>query len=299
MSEAITVIIPAYGPGPHLEEVVASLKRELPASGRIIVSHSGSGDPTPRFADDPSVRVLHSDQRLFAGAARNRGMAAADTEWVAFVDEDVVVGEGWYAAVRRAIEAGDADCILGAIGFETSGGYWGTALWFIEFGSVHPYMTRRPVAGGPSGNMVIRRDRFAAVGGFPEDWRMGQDSLAHSRLAAAGNRIIFDPSLVVRHYNLPGARRMVRHLFHIGRHSARLRREQPHLAGSWAVRRPLLSTGMWAARTAQMARRVLGARQAPKGRFLIHLPGILIGLAAWNSGFTREALRPNFQAGDY
>ena len=299
MSGAITVVIPAYGPGPYLENVVASLKRELQSEGRIIISHSGSGDPSGRFGGDPQVTVLHSEQRLFAGAARNRGMAQADTEWVAFIDEDVVVGRGWYRALRRSIEAGDADCILGAIDHETSGGYWGMALWFIEFGSVHPYMPRRAIAGGPSGNMAIRKDRFTAVGGFPEEWRMGQDSLAHSRLAAAGNKLVFDPELVVHHYNLPGARRMVRHLFHIGRHSARLRREQPELAGAWAVRRPILSAGIWAGRTAQMARRVLTSRRAPKARFLLHLPGILIGLAAWNSGFTREALRPNFDAGDY
>ncbi len=295
----ITVIIPAYGPGPYLETVVDSLKRELSGSGRIVISHSGSGDPSSRFAGDPSVTVLHSDQRLFAGAARNRGMSIADTEWVAFIDEDVVVAKGWFAALQRSIEAGDADCILGAIDYETSGGYWGIALWFIEFGSVHPYMPRRPIAGGPSGNMAIRRERFAAVGGFPEEWRMGQDSLAHARLTEAGNRILFDPALVVRHFNQRGARRMIRHLFHIGRHSARLRREHPDLAGAWAVRKPVLSAGIWAARTMQMARRVMVARKSPKGRFLIHLPGILLGLAAWNSGFVREAVQPHFTTDDY
>lgn len=296
---ALTVIIPAYGPGPHLQKVVASLERELPDSARIVISHSGTGDPTARFAGKPAVTVLHSTERLFAGAARNRGMATADTEWVAFLDEDVLAAPGWRAALERSIAIGDADCILGAIDYETSGGYWGVALWFIEFGSVHDYMPRREIAGGPSGNMAIRRTHFADIGGFPEDWRMGQDSLAHARLQAAGSRIMFDPAMVVRHYNLPGARRMIRHLFHIGRHSARLRRARPDLAGAWAVRRPVVSMGIWIARTAQMARRVLGAKGSPKARFLLHLPGILIGLAAWNSGFTREVLRPHFDAGDY
>lgn len=146
--------------------------------------------------------------------------------------------------------------------------------------------------------MAVRRQAFDAVGGFPEDWRMGQDTVAHARLASAGNLLIFEPALVVEHHNPPGARHMIRHMFDHGGYSARVRREYRNLPGAAAVRWPILSTGMWLARSIQMTRRVMSAKKGPKTQFIWHLPAILVGLAAWNMGFTREAFRPKLKAGD-
>jgi GT2 family glycosyltransferase len=296
MDERITVIVPVYGEGPHLEEVVASLDRQLGDKSRIVISHSGAGDPTSRFANNPKVTVLHSEDRLFAGAARNRGMALADTDWVAFIDEDAVPAPGWSAALRQAIAEDDADCIIGAIDYEVSGGYWGVALWFVEFGSVHPYMPKRELTGGPSANMAVRRELFAQGGGFPEDWRSSEELVAQARMIAAGKRMIFEPTLVVFHFNQSGAGRVLGHLFLYGRFGARLRRAFPFLPGARAVRHPFLSMGLWLARLGQMTRRIAVARKAPKLQFLLHLPAIIVCLVTWNLSFTREAFQPDSPA---
>ena len=42
-----TVVIPAYGPGPHLERVVEALRRQTVPVGPIIISHSGRVTPPP------------------------------------------------------------------------------------------------------------------------------------------------------------------------------------------------------------------------------------------------------------
>lgn len=287
--DAIDVVIPVFGPGPYLDQVVEALQRQSPRIGRIIISHSGEGDPTPRFFGMEGVAVLHSPERLFAGAARNRGMALTDGEWVAFVDEDVIVDGDWHRTLLRIIAEGSADCILGSIGYAESGGYWGTALWFIEFSSVHPYMPARAVTGGGSGNMAVRAEALRSIGRFPEAWRRGQDSVAHAKLTAAGRRILFDPGPIGRHVNLPGFRRMLRHLYDAGRYSARLRREFRFLPGAKAVKLPALSIGLWLVRAGQIYRRVLTARGSPVISLLVHTPGIVLGLLAWNLGFTREA----------
>lgn len=297
MTDGITVVIPVYGPGPHLEEVVAALDRQLSNDSRIIISHSGEGDPTDRFASNPRIRVLHSDERLFAGAARNRGLALADTDWVAFVDEDAVPAPDWCTNLRRSIAEAAADCIIGAIDYQRSGGYWGIALWFVEFGSVHSYMPKRTLAGGPSANMAVRRAPFAEVGGFPENWRSSEELVAQARMLSAGRTMVFDPSVVVRHFNQRGAGKVLRHLFLYGRFGARLRRAFPFLPGSAAVRRPLLSIGMWLARLVQMTRRILTAPNAPRLQYLLHLPAIIVCLIAWNLSFTREAFQPDFDRG--
>lgn len=288
---AISVVVPVYGPGPHLESVIAALRKQSPPVGDIVISHSGEGDPTARFLNVPGITVLHSPERLYAGAARNRGLAQVKTEWVAFVDEDIIVGEGWHAALQAAIARGDADCIAGSIDYSEPGGYWGMSVWYVEFGSVHPYLARRPIISGPSANIVIQKALLQSIGGFPEDWVRCQDTVAQMLLREAGGRIGFDPSLTGFHVNVPGLRRMLRHMYVSGRYGAMARREHPQWPGGIAVRIPVLSFGLWLARIVQTYNRAITARKAPLLSLIKHTPGILIGLLAWNAGFTREAFR--------
>lgn len=286
----ISVVIPAYGPGPHLERAVAALQNQSAPVSRIIISHSGEGDPTARFANKAGVTVLHSPERLYAGAARNRGLALVETEWVAFLDEDMIADAGWHAALQAAIARGEVDCIVGSIGSAASGGYWGTSLWFAEFGSVHPYLQPCFFSAGPSANLSVRRDAISAAGGFPEDWPLGEELVMQARLRERGHLIRFEPSVQAGHVNLPGFLYTLRHNYPLGRGSAEVRMAFPHLRGSRAVRWPVLSLGMWIARMAQIYGRVLRARKGPRVSLLYHTPGILITVLAWNLGFTRAAL---------
>jgi glycosyltransferase involved in cell wall biosynthesis len=285
----VTVIVPVHGPGPHLDDVLAALQLQLPPVERIIVSHSGEGDPRSRFVNVKDVTVLHSPDRLFAGAARNRGMALATTEWVAFVDEDVMVDGHWHAALLEAIALRQADCIVGSIGVAQSGGYWGMSLWFAEFSSVHPYLAAKPLSSGASANLAVRRELFASIGGFPNDWRTAEDALAQARLEERGHRIRFEPGVLGRHVNLPGIGRMMRYLFCLGGSSAKLRRMYPALTGGRAVRWPVLSLGLWLARLFHIYGRVLRAQNGPIISLALYTPGVLIGLLAWNAGFSKEA----------
>lgn len=285
----ITVIVPVYGHGPYLDKVIAALRQQLPPGTRIFLSHSDEGDPTERFAGMQDVTVLHSPQRLYAGAARNRALELATTEWVAFVDEDVIVGEGWHDALVSCIDRGRADCIVGSIGYAETGGYWGMSIWFAEFGNVHPYRAPGPISSGASANLAMRRDLLQSIGGFREDWPTGEDSLAQAMLEVAGHRTWLEPAMVGRHVNQPGFLRALRHVHRLGRYSARQRRMYPHLRGATAVRWPFVSLGMWLARLGHIYSRVLVARKGPVILLAWHTPGILLCLIAWNIGFSREA----------
>src|ERR671929_837804 len=86
-----TVVIPTIG-RPSLAELLARLGR----TAAIIVVDDGREQRLQLPDTDVPVRVLHSGGRGPA-AARNVGWRAADTEWVAFLDDDVLPGPDWTA----------------------------------------------------------------------------------------------------------------------------------------------------------------------------------------------------------
>ncbi|WP_344956775.1 glycosyltransferase family 2 protein, partial [Actinomadura miaoliensis] len=98
-----TVVIPTVGRA-SLRTVLDALLDGMAADpgsapARILVvddrARPGAPLPLPSAAGD-DVRVLRSGGRGPA-AARNAGWRAATTEWVAFLDDDVVPAPGWPA----------------------------------------------------------------------------------------------------------------------------------------------------------------------------------------------------------
>lgn len=112
----VSVIIPVYNRENLLGEAVTSvLTQSLPdtADLELIVvddgSTDGSADVADRFAEsDARVRVVRLDHSGFAGAVRNRGVAEATGEVIAFLDSD----DRWLP-----------DKILRQLPFHTSGPY--------------------------------------------------------------------------------------------------------------------------------------------------------------------------------
>lgn len=95
----VSVVMPAYNAGPYLEAAIRSvLEQDYPAVELIVVD-DGSSDGTPEFAAGFGERVRVLRQRNAGpAAARNRGMAAARGELVAFLDADDV----WLPGKLRA-----------------------------------------------------------------------------------------------------------------------------------------------------------------------------------------------------
>ncbi|HYD25024.1 MAG TPA: glycosyltransferase [Croceibacterium sp.] len=289
---SLAVIVPAHGPSPHLAAVLHALLAGDDRPDRIIVSHSGSHDPREWLARDfPQVCALHSTERLFAGAARNRGAAHAQAEVLAFCDNDTVPERDWVARIRRRFAEGETGFLVGSVGVAESGGYWGMATWLCEFSEQAPWRPAGEQLGGASCNMAVRAADFAKVGGFPEDFRAGQDTMLFFRLRDAGLTQWFDPGLVVRHYNLAGFRRFVRHLSNQGRHFAKVRLSAP-LPGSVAVRFWPLAPLLGVAKAARIVGRIVHARRF--GTLAGRLPGVAIGMIAWAGGCTYAAASGRF-----
>ena len=136
-------------------------------------------------------RVIRQENR-YLGAARNAAAAAAQGEWLLFLDDDnVLFADAVSRLVRAALFSG-ADCVPAAsIRFsgdgdpradtahdETSIRFLGAAAWNRV----------RNVAGGTCA--LVRRDVFEAAGGFAEADDLALDALElYNRFILAGRRV--------------------------------------------------------------------------------------------------------------
>jgi glycosyltransferase involved in cell wall biosynthesis len=87
----VSIVLPTYDRLTYLREAVASVLGQTLAGWELIVVDDGSTDGTRDWVaavDDSRVRLLAIDHCGFPSIVRNRGIAAARAEWIAFLDSD-------------------------------------------------------------------------------------------------------------------------------------------------------------------------------------------------------------------
>ncbi|MDQ3762688.1 MAG: HAD-IIIA family hydrolase [Actinomycetota bacterium] len=175
------VVIPTIG-RPSLQAV---LDRSLSGGSPEIVVVDDRPAPVQPLAVSPPVRVLRSGGRGPA-AARNVGWRAVGTEWVTFLDDDVVPGPDWLAQMAQDIRGLAEDV--------------GASQGCIEVPlpiNRRPTDSERGIAGLASArwitaDMAYRRAALQRVGGFDERFGRAyrEDADLALRVIAAGYRIV-------------------------------------------------------------------------------------------------------------
>jgi len=103
----VSVVVPAWNPGPRIEVALDSALAQTRAADEILVCDDGSDDGTPerverRFA--AAVTVLRLPHRN-ASAARRAGVRRSRGDWIAFLDADDVWRPGKLARQVAFLEA--------------------------------------------------------------------------------------------------------------------------------------------------------------------------------------------------
>ncbi|MDZ4264914.1 MAG: mycofactocin biosynthesis glycosyltransferase MftF [Mycobacterium sp.] len=198
----VTVVIPVRDNPSGLTRLVASLR-----GLRVVIVDDGSVTPVAE-ADfvgmHCDVRILRNPRSKGPAAARNAGMRACDTDFVAFLDSDVVPRRGWLEALLghfcdpavalvapRIVALHRSDSVVARYEAVRSSLDLG-----LREAPVVPFGT---VSYVPSAAIICRRRTIIEVGGFDESLQSGEDVDLCWRLNEAGARLRYEPIAMVAH----------------------------------------------------------------------------------------------------
>jgi glycosyltransferase involved in cell wall biosynthesis len=86
----VTVVIPVHDREAALHAALRSVLAQTVRPARIVVVDDGSSDGSAAVAEEYPVTLVRHERARGSGAARNSGIAVADTTWIAFLDSDDV-----------------------------------------------------------------------------------------------------------------------------------------------------------------------------------------------------------------
>lgn len=249
---AIHPVLAAESIDPSRLTIVIPCRDELPRYAttrcRVVVVDDASTPPlhlarVARAQDDIVIRL---DRNVGPGGARNAGLAAARTEFVAFVDSDVFIDDE--SLLHLATHLSDPAVALVAPRIRADPGDGTLARYEqrhspLDMGGEAARITPATrVSYVPAAVVVCRTDAVRAIGGFDADLRYGEDVDLVWRLGGAGWQCRYEPEVVALHATRRTLREWAMQRFHYGTAAAALARRH---AGSVA---PLRMSG-WSAAT--------------------------------------------------
>jgi N-acetylglucosaminyl-diphospho-decaprenol L-rhamnosyltransferase len=258
LSAKIDVVIPTYDAPEQVLACVARL-RQCEEVGRITVVDDASTDElADRFETDGEVQVIRLAEHRGLAYAFNRGTAVGRSEFVLFLNDDVLVGRTALArlleamlADRDSVSAGGrlvepgtaitqiayqprqipglAGLLVRLLGVER---VWPRNPWTgRHLTEPLPDETRRRTDRQPAGAcLIVRRSALEQVGGWNERYWMWYEDVDLSRRLAAIGPALYVPDAVFEHTGAASTRTWRKHEQHLRLYHGTLIYAEAHLS---------------------------------------------------------------------
>jgi glycosyltransferase involved in cell wall biosynthesis len=200
----VSVIIPVYNSARYLGEAVGSVLAQTYRPLEVILVDDGSTDDSAEVARSFGDAVrLYSQANGGVAAARNRGLAMAAGELLAFLDADDFWSEEKLSRQTAVLLADPSlDVVFGHVrqfhSPELADSLRQTTHYAAEV-----------MPGYHAGTMLIRREAFERVGPFESQWPRAEFVSWHLRATDAGLRMLMLPD-VMMHRRLHDANQSLR-----------------------------------------------------------------------------------------
>lgn len=218
-----SLIIPVYNRPDEVDELLTSLSAQTLKDFEVVVVEDGSSVPC---ADVVKKYELRMDVRYFnkpnsgPGQTRNFGVEHARGEYMLILDSDVVLPEGYLAAVDEELQANDCDAFGGPDRAHESFTKMQKAINY----AMTSFFTTGGIRGGKkkldkfyprSFNMGVKRSVYMALEGFSK-MRFGEDIDFSTRIFKGGYRCRLFPAAWVWHKRRTDLRKFFKQVHNSG-----------------------------------------------------------------------------------
>ncbi|WEL20074.1 glycosyltransferase family 2 protein [Candidatus Nanohalococcus occultus] len=216
MSE-LTVIIPTYNRSEPLKGTLNSLQETENHPAEVIVVDDSEEDTTQQVCENHEYKInyIRPAKSINLPHARNVALEAAETDIVAFVDDDVRFSDGWCDAILESFQKDDVGAVGGPALEYTEGCLKHarsesnenqntvTKEGFVDDSSAY-WRPSNPVETDTlrGANMAFRKSVLEEIGGFDEGYignSFREDTDICVRVKDKGYRIIYDPKAELEH----------------------------------------------------------------------------------------------------
>jgi GT2 family glycosyltransferase len=206
----VSVILPTYNRLSRLKQVLAAFEQQRYPRDQfnIIVVSDGSTDGTDEYMRNivsPLEIKFVSQKNAGPAAARNNGIANADSEYVLFIDDDVIPKSDLIAEhMRQHAEQPDI-VVLGPMltpsDFRLSPWVaWEQAMLEKQYKPMRKGEWKATPRQFYTGNTSLARKFLVTAGGFDERFRRAEDVELAYRLERLGVKFVFHPQAIGYHY---------------------------------------------------------------------------------------------------
>ncbi len=234
----VTIVIPVHDRAASLQRLLQSLAPLRARGITVVVVDDGSADGSGDVARAVGATLLRNEDALGPAAARNAGAALVTTPLVAYLDSDVVPGDGWLDSCLAHLDATGAsrvDLVAPRIVGLADPGRSAIERYEhvrspLDLGaepSLIAPLTK--VAYVPAAALVMRTGVFRSVAGFEAALHVGEDVDLLWRLHAAGAVMRYEPAAEVAHDHRTGLGALLKRRMQYGTSAGQLDRRHPGL----------------------------------------------------------------------
>lgn len=187
----IAVVVPAHNAGKTISAALTSVLQQVPGPREVVVVDDGSTDNTASIVRSfwPRVRLIQQPNSGVS-AARNAGIAATASEWIAFLDAD----DEWYPN-KLASQLALANATPCAVLIAGTARYIDSRERLLHTGraagagALFPRLIRGNII--VTSSVLVRRSALNVAGGwFRQDLSLGEDWELWLRLSARGEFVL-------------------------------------------------------------------------------------------------------------
>lgn len=196
----VSVVVPVFNAERFIEGNIASLLSQSYLKDRyeIIIVDNGSLDNTSNIAKKYPVKYIEEREVRSSYAARNKGVAAAKGDVIAFTDADCIADKDWITNGVQCLMRSGCDLVGGRVNFILSSKRTAAEI-FDSIVHMNNEMNIKKKRGAVTANMITYSEAFKKIGMFKADVVSGGDIEWSNRAIEAGLGIQYCDRAVVDH----------------------------------------------------------------------------------------------------